>query len=85
VKISDYAPFDPTAELVKLVDDQANQIERMQAILGRAGIYDVTCARCGKVGLTIDMCVEEGDEWECPPCNARENARERADSGRLDF
>lgn len=41
--------------------------------------YEVTCARCGKVGLNTWYCIEEGDEWECPPCNARENARERAE------
>lgn len=55
----------------------------LQAILDRAGIYEVKCARCGKVGLTIDMCIEEGDEWECPPCNERENARERAEIVRV--
>ena len=40
--------------------------------------FKVTCARCGAVGLCTEFCVEEGDEWECPPCNARENAREQA-------
>jgi hypothetical protein len=53
------------------------RIAELEAVMERAGIYDVTCARCGKVGLTCDMYIEEGDEWECPPCNDRENARER--------
>ena len=39
--------------------------------------WEVTCARCGKVGLSSEFEVEEGDEWECRPCNERENARER--------
>ena len=39
--------------------------------------YEVTCARCGKVGMASEFEPEEGDEWECRPCNARENARER--------
>lgn len=37
----------------------------------------VKCARCGVEGLDKDFVIEEGDEWECPPCNERENARER--------
>lgn len=41
--------------------------------------FDVTCARCGKVLPVTEAIVEEGDEWECPPCNERENARERAE------
>jgi hypothetical protein len=41
--------------------------------------YDVTCARCGKVLSCNDAVAEEGDEWECFPCNDRENARERAE------
>jgi len=43
--------------------------------------YAVTCARCGKEGDCDTFIAEEGDEWECPPCNARENARERAEAG----
>lgn len=37
----------------------------------------VQCARCGITGTSETFIVEEGDEWECPPCNERENARER--------
>ncbi len=44
-----------------------------------AAPYPVTCARCGAAGTSATFCIEEGDEWECPPCNARENARERAE------
>jgi len=40
--------------------------------------WEVTCARCGKVGLSSEFEVEEGDEWECRTCNDRENAREAA-------
>ena len=37
----------------------------------------VECARCGDRVLYADAVVEEGDEWECFPCNDRENERER--------
>lgn len=37
---------------------------------------EVTCARCGAKGLDKNFVMEEGDEWECPPCNARCNAEE---------
>lgn len=37
--------------------------------------YPVTCARCGKVGTSATFEIEEGDEWECPPCWEREEAR----------
>jgi hypothetical protein len=30
--------------------------------------WEVTCARCGKIGMASEYMVEEGDEWECPPC-----------------
>ena len=36
--------------------------------------YEVTCARCGKVGLSVEFEPEEGDEWECPRCWERCNA-----------
>ncbi len=38
--------------------------------------YEVTCARCGKRGWDQEFIAEEGDEWECPTCNERENQRE---------
>lgn len=39
----------------------------------------VKCDRCGKVeGPMCAMRVEEGDEWECPACNDRCDAAERA-------
>lgn len=41
-----------------------------------------TCARCGKEFRWHQMIPEEGNEWECYPCNDRENARERADAAR---
>lgn len=37
---------------------------------------EVICARCGKKGWTNEF-IEEGDEWECPPCNERCTAEER--------
>ena len=40
--------------------------------------WQVTCDLCGKAGCSNTMIQEEGDEWECPPCNERENERERA-------
>lgn len=40
--------------------------------------YDVHCARCGKLGTSETFYVEEGDEWECPPCWERCEAQERA-------
>jgi len=40
--------------------------------------YTVTCARCGKVGDSEIFMLEEGDEWECPPCWERCEAQERA-------
>lgn len=36
------------------------------------------CARCGEEFRWHLMVPEEGDEWECLPCNDRENERERA-------
>lgn len=39
--------------------------------------YDVTCARCGKVLSCSDAVAEEGDEWECFPCNDRANEIEK--------
>lgn len=40
--------------------------------------YEVTCARCGKVGQCTVFIAEEGDEWECPECWERcEAARAR--------
>lgn len=39
--------------------------------------HPVTCARCGHQDCCLNMIMEEGDEWECPECNERENARER--------
>lgn len=44
--------------------------------------YQVRCARCGKNGWSDEFIIEEGDEWECPSCNERENARERAELGK---
>lgn len=35
----------------------------------------VTCARCGIAGTSETFIVEEGDEWECPPCWEREERR----------
>lgn len=40
--------------------------------------YHVYCARCGKRGKSDEWILEEGDEWECPSCNERCNAAERA-------
>ncbi len=39
--------------------------------------FQVECARCGKAGCSNTHEIEEGDEWECPTCNERENQRER--------
>ena len=36
------------------------------------------CARCKQKFRLHNMVPEEGNEWECMPCNERENARERA-------
>ena len=44
--------------------------------------YEVTCARCGAVGTTATYFLEEGDEWECPPCYERCEAQERTLYGR---
>ena len=43
-------------------------------------VYDVTCARCGKVLPCTMACAEEGDEWECLYCNKLWNRIERAES-----
>jgi len=43
--------------------------------------WNVTCARCGATGTTETFILEEGDEWECPPCWKRceaESYREAA-------
>lgn len=47
------------------------------ANLGQVIDYEVTCARCGKIGLSSQFIVEEGDEWECPACWDRCEAQER--------
>lgn len=41
--------------------------------------YEVTCARCGKVGSSADFMIEEGDEWECPKCWERCEAASQSD------
>lgn len=41
--------------------------------------YEVQCARCKSIGWSNEFVPEEGDEWECPPCNDKHNALERAD------
>lgn len=38
----------------------------------------VECARCGKAITFEEAVPEEGDEWECRPCNERCNAAEKA-------
>jgi hypothetical protein len=47
---------------------------------GPPEVYDVNCARCGKLGTSEKFYVEEGDEWECLPCWERCEAIERARS-----
>ncbi len=59
-----------------LGDDYVRDREREAS--GPFEPYDVTCARCGKVGPCTEFVAEEGDEWECKECNERENAREAA-------
>lgn len=39
--------------------------------------YPVLCARCGEEGTAFTFVMEEGDEWECVPCNKRCNEQER--------
>lgn len=39
--------------------------------------WEVSCARCGETGCCKTLAPKEGDDWECPPCNERENKRER--------
>ena len=39
---------------------------------------EVTCARCGAAGTSETFYIEEGDEWECPPCWERCEAEARA-------
>jgi hypothetical protein len=46
---------------------------------GPAPDWEITCARCGKVGMRSEFMIEEGNEWECPPCWERCEAAERAD------
>jgi DNA-directed RNA polymerase subunit RPC12/RpoP len=41
--------------------------------------YEVTCARCGRKLMASEATPEEGDEWECLPCNKRCNEQERAE------
>lgn len=43
--------------------------------------YEVTCARCGKIGDCYSFVIEEGDEWECVPCWERCNKAERESIG----
>jgi len=37
--------------------------------------YMVACARCGATGNSEIFYLEEEDEWECPDCWKRGNAR----------
>ena len=39
--------------------------------------WPVTCARCGITLPVTQMVIEEGDEWECPPCWLRCEHQER--------
>lgn len=47
--------------------------------------YEVTCARCGKVGMSNVFEIEEGNEWECPPCWDRCEAQEKASTSKGDI
>lgn len=40
--------------------------------------YEVTCARCGHTLMASKATPEEGDEWECLPCNDMHNRLEKA-------
>lgn len=69
-----------------------DEIDRLRALIGCTGNcdtcvgecvadsapYPVTCARCGKAGTSTTFEIEEGDEWECPTCWEREEARIKA-------
>lgn len=68
----------PDGECQSCVDGQCTVGDDCVAVSNPPEPYDVTCARCGKAGLSSEFIVEEGDEWECPPCYDRENAREAA-------
>jgi formylmethanofuran dehydrogenase subunit E len=39
--------------------------------------YTVTCARCGHDLHVSQAAAEEGDEWECLPCNKAHNELDR--------
>ena len=45
--------------------------------LATGGDLAVTCARCGAPGTSATFVIEEGDEWECPACWERCEAKER--------
>ena len=68
----------PDGECQSCVDGQCTVGDDCVAVSNPPEPYDVTCARCGKTGLSSEFIVEEGDEWECPPCYDREDAREAA-------
>lgn len=59
-----------------LVEMQA-EVERLRAELNEASPL-TECARCKGQFRLHRMVPEEGNEWECWPCNERENERERA-------
>jgi hypothetical protein len=58
------------------IDSLQKQLEEARAELDEASPF-MQCARCGKPTRMHKLVAEEGDEWECFPCNDRENKRER--------
>jgi hypothetical protein len=59
------------------IESLQKQLEEAQTELDEASPF-MQCARCGKPTRVHKLVAEEWDEWECYPCNDRENKRERS-------
>jgi hypothetical protein len=57
-------------------DEAEGKLEEVRAELDEASPF-MPCARCGLPTRLYKLVAEEGDEWECFPCNDRENIREQ--------
>jgi hypothetical protein len=61
--------------LQKQLAEASASLEEAQTELDEASPF-IQCDRCGTPTRMHKLVAEEWDEWECYPCNDRENKRE---------
>jgi hypothetical protein len=61
--------------MVDLTRDEWDDMQEGYDPDGCFSSYPVQCARCRRILDAYDAFLEEGDEWECEPCNIRCDAR----------